>query len=76
MTNNVRRLAGGVNREKEGSDRCRGATPCLVLKRHGLLVLLARHCLIHSHREGPVAPNDERSEEWCARLESNQRPSA
>ncbi len=23
-----------------------------------------------------VAPNDERSEEWCARLESNQRPRA
>ena len=42
----------------------------------GLLVLLARHCPIHSHREGPVAPSDERSEEWCARLESNQRPSA
>ena len=40
------------------------------------LVLLARHCPIHSHRDGPVAPNDEHGEEWCARLESNQRPRA
>jgi hypothetical protein len=74
MRNNLGGLIGKVNREKTQERRV--ATACLVLKRHGLLVLLARHCLIHSRLEGPVAPNDERSEEWCARLESNQRPSA
>ena len=76
MQTNLGGLIGGVNWETGFSNECRAATPCLAIKRHSPLVLLARHCPINSRREGPVAPNDERSEEWCARLESNQRPRA
>ena len=65
MPNNLGGLAGDVNREK--TQECRVATPYLAIKRHDPLVLLARHCLIDSHREGPVAPNDEQSTDVAER---------
>jgi hypothetical protein len=67
IEDNVRRLADGVNWENGFSNERRAATPCLAIKRHGPLVLLARHCLINSRLEVPVAPNDEQSTDVAVR---------
>jgi len=67
MQTNLGGLAGGVNRENGFSNERRAATPCLAIKRHGPLVLLARHCLISSRLEVPVAPNDEQSTDVAER---------
>jgi len=54
-------VTGGAS--QTGSLLCmsRSATPCLVLKRHGPLAQLARHCPKGRRRNESVAPNTERS---------------